>query len=90
MISGYNTAPHPIRNMVQVVAKQLHIHGFLVNALQAKYAAEFFAAVPARVAAGALRHREHRVLGLERAGHALLDVMTGANFGKCVVVVAEE
>ena len=67
MISGYNTAPHPIRNMVQVIAKQLHIHGFLVNALQAKYAPEFFAAVPARGAAGThtCRHTHTHMRGGE-------------------------
>ena len=64
MISGYNTAPHPIRNMVQVIAKQLHIHGFLVNQFQAKYAAEFYSTFPARVASGEIKYKEHIVRGL--------------------------
>lgn len=90
MISGYNSAPHPISNLVNIISKQLHIHGFLVNEFQAKYAAEFYATFPARVAAGEIKYNEYLVQGLERAGHAILDVQTGVNFGKCVVVVAEE
>ena len=90
MISGYNSAPHPLKNYVNIIAKSLHIHGFLVNQFQAKYAAEFYSTFPARVASGEIKYNEYRVQGLERAGHAILDVQTGVNFGKCVVVVAEE
>ena len=46
--------------------------------------------MPARVARGAVRYREHTVRGLEHAGQAILDVQMGRNFGKSVVVVAEE
>jgi hypothetical protein len=36
------------------------------------------------------RCQEHRYAGLDRATHALVDVLTGKNEGKAVVVVAEE
>ena len=90
MISAYNNEPYPVKNLMQIIAKRLHIHGFIVGFLREKYEAEFYATVPARVASGQIKYKEYRVHGLERAGQAILDVQTGANFGKCVVAVAEE
>lgn len=55
-----------------------------------KYADEFFRTFPARVASGDIKYKEHRVEGLENAGQAIVDVLSGKNYGKMVVVVAEE
>ncbi|KAI0672048.1 NAD-P-binding protein [Trametes maxima] len=91
MISEYNsTQPYHVKNLMRVFVRELQIHGFLFTALQDKYAAEFRASVPRRVARGEIVYREHRLFGLERAGAAILDVLSGRNFGKCVVIVAEE
>ena len=90
MISGYNNEPHPVKNLFQIITKRLHIHGFVVSFLRHKYEDEFYATVPARVASGELKYNEYRVQGLERAGQAILDVQTGKNFGKCVIVVADD
>ena len=38
---------------------------------------------------GKLKFKEHRY-ALPEAGQALLDVHTGANFGKAVIIVAEQ
>ena len=46
--------------------------------------------VPPRVASGEIKYKEHVVRGLENAGQAILDVQMGRNFGKSVVVVADE
>ncbi|KAI0649633.1 NAD-P-binding protein [Trametes meyenii] len=91
MISEYNsTQPYHVKNLMRVFVRELQIHGFLFTALQDKYAAEFRASVPRRVARGEIVYREHRLCGLGRAGTAVLDVLSGRNFGKCVVIVAEE
>ena len=58
--------------------------------LEPKYADEFFRTFPARVASGEIKYKEHRVKGLGNAGQALVDVLKGNNYGKMVVVVAEE
>jgi NADPH-dependent curcumin reductase CurA len=36
-----------------------------------------------------LRYQEHKYQGLESAGQALLDVQTGKNTGKAIIVVAD-
>ena len=66
------------------------MYGFLVGTLAKKHADAFFATMPARVASGEIRYKEHREMGLGSAGEALVGVLKGGNFGKCVVVVAEE
>ncbi len=90
MISQYNSAPYHVKNLIQIVSKELSVHGFIVGSLRDKYGADFYANFPARVASGEIKYKEHRVLGLEKAGHALLDVLRGDNFGKSVIVVADE
>ena len=79
-----------MKNLQLLVWREIALHGFLFESLRAKHAASFFATMPARVARGAVRYREHTVRGLEHAGQAILDVQMGRNFGKSVVVVAEE
>ena len=58
--------------------------------LEAKYADEFFRTFPARVASGEIKYKEHTIRGLENAGEGILDVQSGKNFGKCVIVVADD
>ncbi|KAH9854530.1 NAD-P-binding protein [Lenzites betulinus] len=90
MISQYNTAPYYVKNLMKIVAQELSVHGFIVGTLRPKYVAEFYQTFPARVASGEIRYKEDRVQGLERAGDALVDVLRGNNFGKSVVIVADE
>ncbi|KAI8989081.1 NAD-P-binding protein [Trametes punicea] len=90
MISEYNAEPYPVKNLLKIVAQELSIRGFLVASLRPKYEAEFYATFPARVARGEIKYKEHRVHGLENAGQAIVDVQSGRNFGKCVVIVADE
>ena len=91
MISQYNTAqPYHIKNLKSIVGKELSLSGFIVTSLRAKYEAEFRATFPRRVAEGEIRYREERVHGLANAGRAIVDVQRGRNFGKSVVIVADE
>ncbi|KAI0634325.1 NAD-P-binding protein [Trametes polyzona] len=90
MISQYNTAPYPVKNLMKIVSQELSVHGFIVGSLRHKYVAEFYKSFPARVASGEIKYKEHRVNGLEKAGEAILDVLKGGNFGKSVIIVADE
>ncbi|KAI0788267.1 NAD(P)-binding protein [Fomes fomentarius] len=90
-ISNYNTSePYNVKNLQQLVWREITFHGFLTGSLMPKYADEFFRTFPARVASGEIKYKEHRVEGLENAGHAIVDVLSGKNYGKMVVVVTEE
>ncbi|KAM5544815.1 hypothetical protein V8D89_001713 [Ganoderma adspersum] len=81
-ISAYNTK--------EPYGREISLHGFIFESQRAKHAAAFFRTMPGGVASGAVRYKEHVVRGLENAGQAILDVQMGKNFGKSVVVVAEE
>ncbi|KAI0706447.1 NAD(P)-binding protein [Earliella scabrosa] len=90
-ISNYNTKePYNVKNLQLLLWREVTFHGFLVFSLEPKYADEFFRTFPARVASGEIKYREHLVQGLDNAGQAILDVQSGKNTGKMVVVVAEE
>ena len=92
MISGYNTQEvYTVKNLFQIIPKELHIHGVAVlGHLNEKYADEFYETVPGKIARGELKYKEYVLHGLDKVGQGLLDVQVGNNFGKCVVVVSEE
>lgn len=90
MISGYNGQAPPVNNLIQIFAKELHLHGFLVFTLLSKYGEPFYAEIPGRIARGEFRYIEDIKKGLEYAGDAILEVQQGRNHGKSVVQVAED
>lgn len=91
MISNYNTTePYNVKNLQNIFWREITMHGFIAGSLMPKYAEEFHRTFPARVASGEIKYLEHRVYGLESFGQAVLDVQSGKNFGKMVVIVAEE
>lgn len=90
MISGYNDQAPPVRNLMMIVVKELKINGFIVGSLHEKYGEWFYKEIPQRIASGELKYIEDIKKGLEFSGHAIEDVQRGRNFGKSVVVVAEE
>ena len=90
-ISGYNTKePYNVKNLQLLIWREIHLYGFLAFSLMPKYREEFFRTMPSRVASGEIKYKEHRVKGLENAGQAILNVQSGKNTGKMVVVVADE
>ncbi|KAI9065187.1 NAD-P-binding protein [Trametes sanguinea] len=90
MISQYNTTdPYPIKNLMHIVSKELSINGFIVGSIRPKYEDWFYSTWPKRVASGEIKYKEDRVRGLENAGQAIVDVQSGRNFGKSVVIVAD-
>ena len=91
MISTYNSPePYAIKNLMRVVTAELHIHGFIVGTLRDKYVASFYSHFVERVARGEIKYKEHVVRGLEKGPQAIVDVHLGRNFGKSVLVVADE
>ena len=91
MISGYNSSTsYHVKNLFKIMSSELSLHGFLVSSLRAKYVDAFYAEFPARVARGEIRYKEYVVRGLAQAGQAIVDVQSGKNFGKCVLLVADD
>lgn len=90
MIAGYNEKAPAVNNLMQIVAKEIKISGFLVFSLLPKYGAAFYAEIPRRIAAGEFKYIEDAKKGLDLAGHAIQEVQQGKNHGKSVVIVADE
>ncbi|KAF9529019.1 NAD(P)-binding protein [Crepidotus variabilis] len=88
MISGYNNNhATPLRNIWQVVARQIHIFGFHVSN---QYPNEFYEFLEPEIAKGDIKYAEDRFLGLENVGEAMSRVQRGLIKAKAVVHVADE
>ncbi|KAJ3544722.1 hypothetical protein NMY22_g2672 [Coprinellus aureogranulatus] len=90
MISGYNTGGAPITKGIQIVAKSISMHGFIVSRLEHKYDEKFYKEIPKLVAEGKLKYREQVYDGLQKVGDAIADVQKGLNKAKAVIKVADE
>ncbi|KAK7038555.1 NADP-dependent oxidoreductase RED1 [Favolaschia claudopus] len=90
MISGYNTGHQGIKNLFQLIAKSITLHGLLVFRLHHKYDEEFYRTIPAALASGEIKYTEEVHHGLDKIGDAILRIQKGENTAKVVVVVAEE
>lgn len=66
------------------------MHGFLWASLLPRYNKQFFEEMPKLVREGKIKYQEDRSYGLEKVGEALLQVYSGANHGKKVVIVADD
>lgn len=90
MVSQYNEAEFPPGpNLGFVVGKAVLIQGFIVSDKPERLTEWRKLAAP-WVADGSLVYREDVVEGLENAPEALAGILTGRNFGKLLVRVAEE
>lgn len=63
--------------------------GFVIVSLHAKYLEAFKNEIPALVSRGEIKYKEDKTFGLEHSAQALVDVMTGKNNGKKVIVLAD-
>jgi NADPH-dependent curcumin reductase CurA len=90
MISGYNQEAPPVRNLMQIVAQEIRLYGFIVTSLLPEWREEFYAEVPGMVARGEIKWKEERTIGLENADKAILAVQRGDNKAKSVVIIADE
>ncbi|KAJ7580391.1 hypothetical protein C8J56DRAFT_1169228 [Mycena floridula] len=95
--SGDNTVAfkdrYGVKNISLVFMKRITIKGFLVPDFIPQFAGKFFAEMPALLAQGKIKSREHITHGLENASQALVDYVLKAGVevaGKPVVMVATE
>ena len=90
MVAQYNdkTMP-PGPNLGFVVGKRILIQGFIVTDRLARFT-EWRAMAEPLVADGSLVYREDVIDGLENAPDALTGILSGRNFGKLLVKVANE
>ncbi|KJA24392.1 hypothetical protein HYPSUDRAFT_1077039 [Hypholoma sublateritium FD-334 SS-4] len=89
MISGYNSGGAITKSLFHVVSKSISMFGFIVSRLEPKWSKDFFATIPALVAAGEIKHREDVYKGLDKVGDGLLAVQKGTNKAKLIIHVAD-
>ncbi|KAF9027541.1 NAD(P)-binding protein [Hymenopellis radicata] len=90
MITAYNSKdPYPFKNMFNIISRNIQMNGFLARTLLVKHDEEFLKTIPKMVAQGELKYREDITSGLAQADSALLELLTGRNTGKSVVMVDE-
>ncbi|GAO18687.1 uncharacterized protein UV8b_01854 [Ustilaginoidea virens] len=88
MISQYNTEePYPIRNLMQVVTKQLTIRGFVVgdSDFGPAYHKEHQEKLQKWLADGSFKAKLHFIEGIDNAAEGLVGIFRGENFGKAVL-----
>lgn len=81
-----------IKNFHSIFEKCITVHGFLFGFGDAaqKAIGEFEKEIPPLVGQGKITILEHKYNGLKSAEQALLEVHTGKNVGKAVIIVADE
>lgn len=93
MISQYSLAPedrYGVKNLFQIVGKQIKMQGFIVSTLAKGMEAEFAKDMAAYVTEGKVKVVEHVTTGgIEAMGGAFGAMMAGGNLGKAVVKVAD-
>lgn len=66
------------------------MNGFIVSNLEGKHGPAFYEDIPTQVASGEIKYLEYTKRGLEKTSELLLDVLTGKNIGKAVLIIADE
>lgn len=73
-----------------ITGKAMTIQGIHHHIMLPPFEDAFYATMPQLVKDGAINYREDVSRGLETVGQALSEVVLGKNFGKRVVVVADD
>lgn len=92
MISDYNTPLEQqkgVRGLFHLVAKKLSFQGFLVDLSPAKYK-PFQEKVQPLIAKGDLKVKVHVTESIDQAAEGFVGMLTGQNFGKAVLKIAQE
>ncbi|MDX2236340.1 MAG: NADP-dependent oxidoreductase [Hyphomonadaceae bacterium] len=95
LVSGYNDdAPPPGPDLTgvllrEIALKRLVVKGLMVADFWSLYP-EFQAKVGALIRSGAFAPKVHVVEGIENAGRAMIDMLSGRSFGKTVVRVGRD
>ncbi|MFC3913248.1 NADP-dependent oxidoreductase [Pseudaeromonas sharmana] len=95
LIAHYNATslpdgPDRLPLLAATLLKQrIRMQGFIIFDDYGHRFPEFLQQMGPWVAAGKIRFREHRISGFESAPQALIGVLRGENFGKCIVHLAD-
>lgn len=87
LISGYDGADIPLRNVFSLLVNRVRLQGFIVSDRMDLWP-EAIRELSGHLAAGRLRYRESVAEGLESAPRAFIGMLHGENFGKQLVRVA--
>jgi NADPH-dependent curcumin reductase CurA len=87
MISQYNSAPYPIKNIGNVLFKRITMRGFIVSdpGMGEKYEKEHQEKVQKWIKDGSFKALTHETRGIENAAEGLVGIFKGANMGKAVL-----
>ncbi|EGO00257.1 hypothetical protein SERLA73DRAFT_160203 [Serpula lacrymans var. lacrymans S7.3] len=69
---------------------RVKMEGLIMTDWVDKYLDEFLEVVPRDLASGKLKYLEHVYHGMDKVGQAFVDLFTGGNVGKSVIVLEEE
>ncbi|TDZ26098.1 NADP-dependent oxidoreductase RED1 [Colletotrichum orbiculare MAFF 240422] len=92
MISDYNTPRDQqkgVRGLFHVVAKKITFQGFLVDLSPEKYK-PFQEKVQPMIAKGDLKVKIHLTDSIDKAADGFVGMLTGQNFGKAVLKIAQD
>jgi NADPH-dependent curcumin reductase len=84
LISQYNSAPWPLKNIASVLINRIRMQGFIVTDDLSRWPPALQELV-GHVAAGRIKYRESIAEGLAAAPGALISLLKGGNFGKQLV-----
>ncbi|KAE8350126.1 hypothetical protein BDV28DRAFT_139740 [Aspergillus coremiiformis] len=87
MISQYNSAPYPVKNLPHIVTKRLTMRGFIVGdaGMGDKYTKEHQKNVQKWIKEGSFKALIHETVGIDNAADGLLGIFHGKNKGKAVL-----
>lgn len=87
LISQYNEAPYPIKNISNVLFKRLTMRGFIVGDanMGAKYSEEHQHHLQQWIKDGSFKALTHETDGIENAAEGLVGIFHGKNMGKAVL-----
>ena len=87
MISQYNSAPYPIKNIAYVLTKRLTMRGFIVGdaGMGDKYTKEHQENVQKWIKDGSFKTLIHETEGIDNAAEGLVGIFYGKNLGKAVL-----
>jgi NADPH-dependent curcumin reductase CurA len=95
MISQYNGGSSAFEHdrlpelMATILKKRMRVEGFIISQDYSHRYEEFFKQMSEWIAAGEIEFREDIVDGLENAVEAFQGLLSGKNFGKLIVKIAE-
>ncbi|KAI2705997.1 hypothetical protein CBS147332_7241 [Penicillium roqueforti] len=87
LISQYNSAPYPIKNIHNVLVKRITMRGFIVGdkGMGDAYTKEHQENVQKWIKDGSLKVLIHETVGIDNAAEGLIGIFYGKNLGKAVL-----